>query len=86
MSDAEEPTAAEPKSIVAQDDQTLEDDNVSKKVRAVKHSMTANDETPEVPEDEEEDSGWIGPMPTEAVPVKKRKGIICRNYITNINI
>lgn len=23
---------------------------------------------------DDEDDGWIGPMPTEAVPVKKRKG------------
>lgn len=27
-----------------------------------------------VEEEEEEDAGWIGPLPTEAAPTKKRKG------------
>lgn len=26
-------------------------------------------------DEEEDDDGWIGPLPTEAAPAKKRKGI-----------
>lgn len=31
---------------------------------------------PAAADDDDEDEGWIGPMPTEAVPAKKRKGIL----------
>lgn len=33
-----------------------------------------SDEKPD--EDEESSDGWVGPLPTDAAPVKKRKGFI----------
>lgn len=48
---------------------------ISATLRASKHAApieTTND--PGEQEDDEEEGGWIGPMPTEAVLVKKRKG------------
>lgn len=62
------------------DNKVAESANKCTSIKAAKHAApdaTADKGVPaeQDKEDDEEDVGWIGPMPTEAVSVKKRKGI-----------
>lgn len=76
MSDTEE----QPEAVAKVSKRTAEidrtDDDQPATIKTPKHVAPSATETPDEQEDDEEDGGWIGPMPTEAVPVKKRKGIL----------
>lgn len=73
MSDKEEALIAVASRSDTNISEPSEDDQPAK--TPVSKRLAPGETSDQDQDDDEEEGGWIGPMPTEAVPVKKRKGI-----------